>query len=49
MTDYRIYLISDGHIKAGFDFNFETEEEARLQARSMLGNYSGRKCGTESQ
>jgi hypothetical protein len=41
MPDYRIYLISEGHIKAGYDFTFETDDEARLQARSMLGMYTG--------
>lgn len=39
MTDYRIYLISDGRIKAGYDYTYETNEEACAQARSMLGKY----------
>ena len=41
MPDYRIYLISGGHIKAGYDYVFETDEEARSQARRMLGKYAG--------
>ena len=41
MPDYRIYLLSDGHIKAGYDYVFKTDEEARLQARSMLGKFTG--------
>jgi hypothetical protein len=39
MPDYRIYMIKNGHIAAGYDFNCETDEQARAEARSMLRTY----------
>jgi hypothetical protein len=40
MPDYRIYMIKNGHIAAGYDFSFDTDEQARAEARSMLGTYA---------
>jgi hypothetical protein len=39
MPNYRIYMMSDGHIKAGYDFDCETDAYALSEAQSLLGEY----------
>jgi hypothetical protein len=40
MSNYRIYLVSGGHIKAGYDFECETDAYAITQAEAMLGEHT---------
>jgi hypothetical protein len=39
VPNYRIYMIGAGHIKAGYDFQCETDAFALSEAQSMLGEY----------
>jgi hypothetical protein len=40
MSHYRIYLVSGGHIKAGYDFECATDAYAMTQAQTMRGEHT---------